>query len=162
MRHRRLPRLDLPSECYYLTCCLDGRRPLLQIPSFAQCLLDLYALHRHRGDIQLHAYVFMPDHYHVGLTLRGEPSLSNLLRKVHSRSAQRCRRALGVTGRVWQRRFYDHAIRDERDWHTKSAYMHANPVMAGLVENEVDYPWSSARFWATGEGPVACDPVVFY
>jgi len=162
MLHRRLPRLDLPDASYYLTCCLEGRRPLLQIHSLAQCLLDLFVSYRDRGDILLHAYVLMPDHYHVGLTVQAEPSISNLLRKIHSLSAQHCHRSLGIGGRIWQRRFYDHVIRDERDWDAQFSYMHANPVLAKMVGNEVDYPWSSARFWWTGEGPVICDALLFH
>jgi putative transposase len=99
----------------------------------------------------------MPDHYHVLLSLRAENSISNIIRKVHSLSAQHSRHLTSHRGRVWQRRFYDHVIRDEADWLTKMTYIHGNPVKEGLVANEVDYPWSSARFWETGDGPVACD-----
>jgi len=50
-------------------------------------------------------------------------------------------------------------LRDEEDYRTKISYMHANPVRAGLVENPVDYTWSSCRYWEAGEGPVSCDPL---
>ena len=76
MRHRRLPRVDLPHHTYYLTSCVDRRRPYLARPALSQCVLDLYAQLRAQGGIMLHGYVFMPDHYHVVLTLRGEPSIS--------------------------------------------------------------------------------------
>ena len=48
-------------------------------------------------------------------------------------------------------------IRDEEEWRAKLSYMHANPLLAELAENAVDYPWSSCRFWETGDGPVLCD-----
>ena len=76
---------------------------------------------------------------------------------MHSLFAPACRRATGVRGRVWQRRFYDHVVRDETDVRTKLVYLHNNPVRAGLVEDPVEYPWSSCRFWETGTGPVPCD-----
>ena len=161
MRRRRLPRLDVPHRTYYLTCCLDRRRPLLARPDLAQHLLDLYADQRDLGAILLHGYAIMPDHYHVVLTLRSEPSISGVVRKAHSLFAAHCRRSAGLRGRVWQQRFYDHLIRDDEDWRTKLAYLHENPVRAGLVTSPSDYPWSSAAFWETGAGPVAGLATIF-
>ena len=156
MRHRRLPRLDLKERTYCLTCCTEGRRDFLQDPRFAQGLINLYVEARERGDIVLHGYVVMPDHYHVLFTLVGENSVSNLVRRVHSVLSRRARRELGITDRVWQRRFYDHVVRDDDDWNEQLGYIHTNPVLAGLVEEAKEYRWSSCRFWQTGEGPVRC------
>ena len=161
MRHRRLPRIDLPHHTYYLTCCPHSRRPLLRTGQLAEHLIALYADRRDQRAILLHGYVVMPDHYHLLLTLREEPSVSGIVRKVHSLFAAHCRRRVGLRGRIWQRRFYDHVVREESDWHTKLAYMHGNPVRAGLVNVATDYTWSSAVFWETRTGPVACDGITW-
>jgi len=161
MRHRRLPRVDLPQRTYALTCCLDRRRRLFADPDLARALIELWAEARDRGDIVIHAYVVMPDHYHVLMTLTGAASVTNVVRRVHSAFARTVLSRAPVDGRVWQRRFYDHAVRDDEDWRTKLSYLHDNPVRAGLVERGADYPWSSARFWETGTGPVACDGVAW-
>jgi len=127
----------------------------------AEHLVALYADHRDRRAILLHGYVVMPDHYHVLLTLREEPSVSGLVRKVHSLFAAHCRRRVGLRGPIWQRRFYDHVVRDEADWHTKLTYMHGNPVRDGLVKVTTDYAWSSAVFWENGMGAVPCDEIMW-
>jgi len=158
MLHGRLPRLDLPRHTYFLTCCLDRRQPLLRDPGLAELVLNLYAEQRDRGAIALHGYVVMPDHYHVVLSLRDAASVSAVVRAVHSLFARDCRRITGLRGRVWQRRLYDHVVRDEEDLRTKLTYMHGNPVAAGLVEEAIAYAWSSFRFWERGIGPVRCDP----
>jgi putative transposase len=44
---------------------------------------------------------------------------------------------------VWQRRFWEHTIRDEHDLQHHLNYIHYNPVKHGLVTNVRDYPWSS-------------------
>ena len=44
---------------------------------------------------------------------------------------------------VWQRRYWDHMIRDDRDFETHVNYIHHNPVKHGLVEDPDDWPWSS-------------------
>jgi len=133
MRYCRLPRVDLAKHSYFLTCCLDGRRALFRNPALAELLTRIYAARRDRGDLLLHGYVVMRDHYHVILSLRKKDSVSNLVRTIHSIFARACRERHGVSGRIFQRRFYDHVIRDEKDWLTKLAYVHANPVLAGLA-----------------------------
>jgi putative transposase len=44
---------------------------------------------------------------------------------------------------IWQRRFWEHTIRDDRDYATHVDYIHFNPVKHGLVENAADWPYSS-------------------
>lgn len=174
MRHRRLPRLDLPNHSYYLTACTRLRRRILGDPSVAESLIRLYARERDQCRIKLHGYVVMADHYHVLLTLLRDASVSAVVRAVHSLLARECRGCdPGVLGRrqapappnltagIWQSRFYDHVIRSESELWEKLGYLHGNPIRAGLVKAAVEYPWSSARFWETGTGVVRCDPLVW-
>lgn len=44
---------------------------------------------------------------------------------------------------IWQRRFYEHEIKDEADFIRHMDYLHYNPVKHGLVKNVVDWPYSS-------------------
>lgn len=44
---------------------------------------------------------------------------------------------------IWQRRFWEHQIRDEKDLHTHMDYIHYNPVKHGLVKKVVDWPHST-------------------
>lgn len=150
--------MDLPGRTYYLTCCLHGRRPLFRSEELAELLLKLYAARRDRGEVALHGYVIMQDHYHLLLTLREDASISGVVRAVHSLFAGTCRSLTGLRGRIWERRFYDHVIRDEEDARTKLRYLHGNPVRARLVEDPVAYRWSSCAFWETGAGAISCDP----
>jgi putative transposase len=56
---------------------------------------------------------------------------------------------------IWQRRFWEHAIRDERDFGKHVDYIHINPVKHGLVRCAVDWPYSSIhRYVKKG----LCDP----
>ena len=53
--------------------------------------------------------------------------------------------------RFWQRGGgYDRNMRSVRDTHEKLHYVHLNPVRRELVSRPEDWPWSSARAWATG------------
>ncbi len=150
---------------------------MLTRPKRAKAFINLYAEARDRGDTLLHAYVVTPDHYHVLLTLVGCPSISRLVPRIHAIFSYRVRRegasppaAAGRAeaeasalrdqtngNRVWQRRFYDHVIRDERDFLAKFGYIHDNPVLSGLVLDPKDYPWSSFHFWEVADKSVPCD-----
>ena len=44
---------------------------------------------------------------------------------------------------VWQRRFWEHAIRDEEDWRKHLNYIHFNPVKHGYANSPNEWPWSS-------------------
>jgi putative transposase len=45
--------------------------------------------------------------------------------------------------KVWQRRFWEHLIRDEKDWQRHMDYIHYNPVKHGFVESPIEWPHSS-------------------
>ncbi|WP_228041121.1 transposase, partial [Nodosilinea sp. LEGE 07088] len=57
---------------------------------------------------------------------------------------------------VWQRRFWEHTIRDEADWVGHLNYLHYNPVKHGLVRCSHEWEYSSFR-WFVGEGMYAED-----
>ena len=44
---------------------------------------------------------------------------------------------------IWQRRFWEHTLRDEEDFNRHVDYIHYNPVKHGLVKRVQDWPWSS-------------------
>ncbi|TLD40639.1 MAG: hypothetical protein JETT_3102 [Candidatus Jettenia ecosi] len=45
--------------------------------------------------------------------------------------------------KVWQRRFWEHLLRNEEDWRTHMDYIHYNPVKHGYVQNPGDWPYGS-------------------
>ena len=44
---------------------------------------------------------------------------------------------------IWQRRFWEHQVRDDEDLHKHLDYIHLNPVKHGLVTNPADWPYST-------------------
>ena len=117
--------------------------------------------------------VVLPDHIHALWTLPPDDADFSLRWQLIKRSFTERLLEQGVLdtrarmGRrsgersVWQRRFWEHTIRDEDDFSRCLDYVHWNPVKHGLVERVADYRWSSfARFvelgeytpdWGTGE-----------
>jgi len=101
----------------------------------------------HDGEhYHLLAWVVMPNHVHVLVeTLYGIP-LPRIVRQWKTYTARTINAIYGRSGPLWQSDYYDRFIRDQRHLGRATLYIHANPVMAGLVDEPALWPHSSARF----------------
>jgi hypothetical protein len=76
-------------------------------------------------------------------------------------STLRINKAREASGRFWQPRFFDRALRRLKEYYETVEYIHQNPVSAGLVERAEDWPWSSVRdYTGTVRAAVAARPVL--
>jgi len=109
----------------------------------AECLLAALQRRQEQKLFRLHAYVVMANHVHVLLApLR---SLAEITRLVKGATARHANNILGRTGvPFWQDESFDHWIRSAAEWNRIRDYIERNPVLAGLVRNPKDWPWSSA------------------
>jgi len=97
------------------------------------------------------AIVVLPDHLHVVLTLpAGDADFSTRLSLIKrrfttavARNGVRIPRHRNGEYALWQRRFWEHTIRDEKDFERHVDYIHFNPVKHGLVTRVRDWPHSS-------------------
>lgn len=85
----------------------------------------------------------MPNHVHV--LLRQEDSLSKIIQQWKGATAHAINQHLNRQGQLWAEDYFDRVIRDEDHYWDARAYIHRNPVQAGLCENPKDWPWSSAH-----------------
>ena len=100
----------------------------------------------------IHAWVVLPDHIHCVISLpEGDADFALRVRRIKGefskslplsewRSTVRQRR--GERG-VWQRRYWEHLIRDEADFAAHMDYVHINPVKHGLAAEVKDWPYST-------------------
>ena len=94
----------------------------------------------------LSAWSVMPNHVHVVVTPYPGYALSDILHSWKSFTAHRINALLGRKGRLWEEEFFDHLVRNERDFEKFVRYTEENPVAAGLCERPGDWPFSSGRF----------------
>ena len=94
---------------------------------------------RNRGSAVLEAACLLPDHLHmiVGPGDRDIVAWLNAFKSFTTSVAKR----VGGPRRLWQPSFFDRRIRDEQELEDTLAYVRANPVAAGLVAAETDWPW---------------------
>jgi putative transposase len=138
-----------------------------------ECIDDLRSAYRsvvsNRG-IDTVAICVLPDHLHaIWVMPDGDADYSSawaLIKARFSRAMVKHDPALTTNDHgefpIWQRRFWEHTIRDERDLENHIAYIHYNPVKHGQCARATDWPHSSFhRFVRDGVLPrdwaVACD-----
>jgi putative transposase len=124
---------------YFVTSITSNRRRLFQIPANAELFIETLQHYRREDHYKLHAFVVMPDHFHLLLT----PQLGSLERVMGLIKGGFSHR-LASKLPVWQRGFTDHRIRDNRDLEIRREYIHQNPVRARIVEQPEAYLYSSA------------------
>ncbi len=91
------------------------------------------------------AWCVMPNHVHAVLETLGEYGVGDIVRSWKRFSAVAVNRRLGRLGTpLWQRDFYDRAIRDSKHLRRAVDYVERNPVAAGLVKSPEDWLWGSA------------------
>ena len=145
--------------CYFVTTSVQARRPLFRDARLCQILLENLRFYRDRMKFSLHGYVIMPDHMHLLITPRQPATISDIVRNLKSYAGKEVRQALGGSGPIWQRRFYDRVIRSEKQFRATLDYIHVNPVRAGIVRSAEEYEFSSYRFWEEGDGLLSLDPL---
>jgi putative transposase len=107
---------------------------------------------RARKPFHIDAYVVMPEHLHCFWTLpEGDADFSGrwmAIKKAFSKSLPRTEPVSPVMTKrgergIWQRRYWEHTIRDDRDYAAHMDYTHFNPVKHGLAAHTADWPFSS-------------------
>jgi REP-associated tyrosine transposase len=144
-------RAFVPGGCWFFTVNLLERRNALLVDRI-EMLRDAVQRTRERYPFAIDAFVVLPDHIHAVWTLPpGDADFSLRWRLIKSRFAQDIpkqeyrsdvRIARGERG-IWQRRFWEHLIRDEADYARHIEYCCINPVKHGLVMRVRDWPHSS-------------------
>ena len=139
-------RMSAPFQTYFITKCVEARRPILAAPSAAEIVIGSLAHARRQGQIKLVAFVIMHDHYHAIFSLLPGQDLSDLMRRLGSYTANRIRRELDLGHVIWQADgFYDRACRNEEEVLDAVEYVHHNPVRKGLVASPGEWSFSSAH-----------------
>ncbi|NJN03551.1 MAG: transposase [Leptolyngbyaceae cyanobacterium SL_1_1] len=157
-------RIYTPGGAVFLTLVTFNRRPLFSDVDNVRRLRWATATMRAKLPVEITAAVILPDHIHFLWKLpQGDSNYSKrvgrlkvlftqLLRGSHSLPQDVCiSRLKHRESDVWQRRFWEHTIRDEADWVQHLNYLHFNPVKHGLAGCPHQWEYSSFR-WFVREG----------
>jgi REP element-mobilizing transposase RayT len=142
----RKGRYSEPNRIYHLTTRTHESFPVFSDFRDARIVIDALRHQHVDGHLESLAFVVMPDHLHWLVQLKGDRSLSTCMNLVKSRSTRRIHDQGTYRGKVWQRGFYDRALRKEEDLVSAARYIVANPLRAGLVRSVREYPFWDAKW----------------
>jgi putative transposase len=143
----------VPGGTFFFTVNLPDRERAILIERI-EALRRAFRYTRDRHPFTIDAIAVLPDHLHTIWTLpEGDADFSTRWRLVKSAFSRQLpretpqRESLGAKAErgVWQRRYWEHAIRDEQDRARHLDYIHFNPVKHGHVSRASDWPYSSFR-----------------
>jgi putative transposase len=144
-------RLYVPGGTYFFTVNL-AKRGANTLVEEVDLLRSVYSVVTAEYPVICEAMVVLPDHIHAVWTLpQGDADYSIRWKKIKATFSKHCKAGgyahpskarKGEKG-IWQRRFWEHTIRDAGDFHKHVAYCHFNPVKHGLVKRPEDWPYST-------------------
>ncbi len=149
----RYIRAFVPGGTFFFTVNLLQRDQRL-LADHVEALRAAFRQVRKARPFTLNANVVLPDHLHCIWTLPPSDSdfstrwrliKGSFARQIESGEVLSERRIRKNERGIWQRRFWEHQIRDEKDFATHADYIHFNPVKHGHAARAVDWPHSSFR-----------------
>ncbi|MCW5698541.1 MAG: transposase [Rhodospirillales bacterium] len=147
-------RYRVPGGCYFFTVVLLRRCGNRLLTERIDLLRHAVRHVRAARPFTIDAWVVLPDHLHAIWTLpEGDddfPTRWRLIKTLFVRGLPPTEKLTPVRKRkgergIWQRRFWEHVIRDDADFAAHMDYVHFNPVKHGLVATPAEWPHSTFR-----------------
>jgi putative transposase len=144
-----LRRYYIPNAIVFITQVVRDRQPIFRDKGHIDLLRTTLRRVKELHPFSMVGYVFLPDHFHMLIRPTGSSTYSQIMHSLKPNFTKAYKQAIGLDGKMgfWQRRFWDHIIRDERDLHLHLDYIHYNPVKHGLVSKPEDWTHSSFSIW---------------
>jgi putative transposase len=149
-------RFYIPNAIVAVTLVTYNRQPTFSTPQAAELFLNIFNKIIDQFHYDCIAYSILPDHVHLLIQLsQDHPNFSLPIRELKRRFSVSYKKSNPVLPlpnssrqkhhetTIWQRRFWDHIIKDERDLERHLDYIHFNPVKHGLTDSPTCWPWSS-------------------
>ena len=149
---RTYKRIRIQGGTYFFTLALAERRGNDLLVRHISALRAAFRQTLADHPVTVEAIVILPDHLHCLWRLpAGDDDFPTRWRLIKSRFSRQIpagerisnSRARRAERGLWQRRYWEHAVRDEQDYRRHMDYIHYNPVKHGYVDDPRDWPFSS-------------------
>ena len=144
-------RYYIPGSAVFITQVVQGRRPVFRDLQNMRLLCEILENVRRLHPFQMLGYSFLSDHFHMIIQPTGESNFSDVMHSLKPHFTRVFKKSIGLSSSVslkfWQKRFWDHIIRDDRDFENHLHYIHYNPVKHGFVKDPREWSDSSYIEW---------------
>ena len=149
----RPPRVHVPDGFYHVVLRGNHREVLFGGAADRQVLNDIAADVVRSHGARIHGFCWMSNHLHALLQVADSP-LGKTMQRIAMRYARHRHKSLQTTGHLFERRYRARLIQTDAYFLAVLRYIHLNPVLARIVTDPADYPWSSHRAYL-GTNPVS-------
>jgi putative transposase len=141
-----------PGGTYFFTVNLLQRHGNDLLIRHVDLLRNVVRSVQSRHPFRIHGWVVLPEHLHSVIELPpGDADFATrwrLIKMAFSKTLPKTERLSTVRAErgergIWQRRYWEHLIRDDKDMQAHMDYVHFNPVKHGLVKRVIDWPVST-------------------
>jgi putative transposase len=159
----RLPRLVLAHHPHHLIQTGNDSQLVFRADDDYQHFLVWLKESAREFRVAVHAYVLMPNHFHLLASPSTEEGLAQMMQRVGRYYVPWYNAKYSRTGSLFQGRFKTSLIDAERYFMVCSRYIESNPVRSQLVPDARDYPWSSfAHHAGLRSDPVITDHALYW
>ncbi len=137
-------RLFIPGGIYHVYNKVTRGEYVFEEPDVAQHWVDVVEDEARLNEFKVLAWCLMTNHYHLVIKT-GVPPLWRAMARTQARIAREHNRRRAVNGPLWQSRYKARLVRKKEDLENLLAYVHLNPVTAGIVTDPADYLSSGHR-----------------
>jgi len=141
----RKARIYNSEQPYFVTICTHNKHNILTKGNVPETIIDSVKWFINTLKIVFLGFVIMPDHFHWAFALKENYTLDNILCGYKSFTAKKIKELLYSETKIWQDGYYDHLLRDVKDFKVKLDYMHDNPIRKGMVNSPEEYLYSTAN-----------------
>jgi putative transposase len=144
-------RYYIPGSAVFITQVVQDRKSVFRDPRNLSLLQNIL-----RNVSELHpfimlGYVFLLDHFHMIIQPTGASNFSDVMHSLKPNFTREYKKLIGLSSseslKFWQKRFWDHVIRDDKDLENHLHYMHFNPVKHGYAKEPREWKDSSYLEW---------------
>ncbi len=149
-------RIFLDGYSYYLTIVTHKRNSILL--DNIDLLRESFRVCMQKYIYRIDAIVILPEHFHMMITPKNAKDYPHIIRTIKQHFSKHCekkyyahieqsysRRKEGYKP-IWQKKYYEHTIRDEKDFYEKLNYIYNNPIKHHYVEKIEDWKYSSYHY----------------
>jgi putative transposase len=159
----KVTRFNLENSCHFVTSKTYRNARIFSNENSSELFIQTLFEVKEKFNFLVIAFVVMPDHIHLMLVPNERNTISDVMRHIKGRFSRRYNLlSRGMNSpdyvipdhragnssvpetKVWQDSFYDHVIRNRKEFDERLNYLYNNPVKAKLVEKPDDYKYSSA------------------
>lgn len=158
----RTPRLDFAGARHHVMNRAIDRRPILHTDADCALFIDTLAQLPTRYGVRIHGYALMPNHFHLMVESTGG-NLADAMRHLGSGFTLAYNRARAQDGPLFRGRYRNQLVESDEYWMNLLAYLHLNPVRAGLARVAEDCEWTSHNAYVGGHRTppwLTCDELV--